>query len=53
MGYVDKGDRMANSYSNNLAHGNVQRNSSSICLTCPFGIATSFFLTVGKNILLE
>jgi len=33
-----------------VAHGNGQRNSSSICLTCPFRIASPFFLTGGKKI---
>jgi len=49
LGYVDKGDRMANSYSINLAHGSGQRNSSSICLSWPFWIATFFFLTGGQE----
>jgi len=33
-----------------VAHGNGQRNSSSIGLTCPFGITTSFFPHWGKKI---
>jgi len=36
MGYVDKGDRMTNSYSINHRTRSGQRNSSSTCLTWPF-----------------
>ena len=47
MGYIDKGDRMANSYSINRSTWKWQRNSSSICLTWPFWIATFFFSSLG------
>jgi len=46
MGYVDKGDRMANSYSTG-AHSNGRKNCSFICYTWPFSIATSFIPLVG------
>ena len=49
MGYVDKGIEWQILNLSTIAHGSGQRNSSSICLTWPFWIATFFFSSLVGN----